>query len=83
MDDKQKNNPTPRFQFIPADPREWNPDRKIPEFYAPLVDGPGDPINEIIKEYGLDDPANYEDRKAGPDDPEDKPIRRRRRIVRR
>jgi hypothetical protein len=48
MDDKEKNNPAPGFQFIPTDPREWNLGRKIAEVYA-LVNGPGDAIKEIIK----------------------------------
>jgi hypothetical protein len=79
MDDKENNKPTPGFQSVPTDPREWNLGQEIPEFCAPIVNGPDDPLDEIIKEFGLDDSANYEDNEPGPDELADKRISRRRR----
>lgn len=60
MADNPKPKPAPGFQFISPDPKEWPHQSTI---YAPIVDGPGDPLNEVIKAHHLDE--DDEDPAAG------------------
>jgi hypothetical protein len=57
MADKPLEPAAPGFQIIPSDPKDWPEQSTI---YCPIVDGPDDPLNEVIRAHHLDEDDDEE-----------------------